>query len=60
MLDKPKSQVDIKDFPGLATRADPDDVPLGSATRQVNLTCVTPAALTSRPGLREVSFEEDS
>jgi hypothetical protein len=48
----------LRDFEGLQSRPDPNDIPPGAATRQVNVTCIVPGQLTSRPGTREVSFEE--
>lgn len=58
MQEKPKSQVQIADFGGLVTRADPNDVKPGDARIQINVTCITPGELRVRPGLREVIFED--
>lgn len=51
--------VQLRDFNGLVTRPDPDDIPPGSATLLVNMTCITPGKLSLRPGLRQVNFEEN-
>ncbi len=54
----PPESVEIKDFSGLMTRADPDDLPPGAAQVQTNLTSSRPGELRVRPGLRQVSFDE--
>lgn len=51
--------VEIRDFPGLASRYDPDDTPPGAAVEQLNLTSVKPGRLVSRDGYRPVTFEEE-
>ncbi len=56
---KPSETVELKDFQGLQTRPDPNDIPPGAATRQVNATCIVPGQLTVRPGMKQVSFEDD-
>lgn len=58
MAELAKEKVEIRDFPGLASRVDPNDVLPGAATVQINVTCVTPGALSVRGGLRPVQFEE--
>lgn len=55
----PKSSVSLSDFPGLVEAADPEDVPPGAGQDQVNLTCLKAGQLTTRPGFRVVSFEDD-
>lgn len=41
---------------GLVTNASPYAIPAGAATEQTNLTTATPGQLTSRGGMRPVSF----
>lgn len=41
---------------GLVTNASPYAIPAGAAVEQVNLTTATPGQLTSRGGMRPVSF----
>lgn len=55
--EKPRGTVEINDFAGLATNADPRDLPPGTATIQVNATCIRLAELVVRGGIRELSFE---
>lgn len=57
---KPLDQVSIRDFPGLVTNMDPDDIKMGAAQVQVNVTSSRPAALEVRPGFRVVSFEDSA
>ena len=57
MGQRAKSQVEIKDFPGLVLNADPHDLPPGAAADQVNAQSDVPGELTTRRGLRVVSFE---
>ncbi len=52
-------KVQARDFPGLATRADPDDLADGAGRDQVNLTCIRPGELRSRAGYKKLTFEED-
>ena len=53
------SKARATDFPGLASRIDPDDLPDGAAREQVNLTSHRPGVLATRPGFLAVTFEED-
>ena len=46
------------DFPGLATRADPDDLADGAGRDQVNVTSHRQGELRSRSGYVKLSFEE--
>lgn len=50
---------EIRDFPGLATAADPHDLPPGAAEEQLNVQSGRPGTLEVRPGYRVVTFEED-
>lgn len=54
-----RQAVEIRDFPGLATEPDALDIPPGAAIVQSNMQCVREGQLSSRPGLRPVSFEEE-
>lgn len=54
-----KEAVEINDFPGLATRIDPDDTRPGTAQDQVNLSSLVLGQLRSRPGVKVVTFEEE-
>jgi hypothetical protein len=54
-----KKSVEIRDFPGLASDADPHDVAPGAAEVQVNVTGERPGTLRGRPGLKRVVFDED-
>jgi hypothetical protein len=59
MQEKVRAQVKILDFAGLVTRPDPNDIQPGQARIQVNASCITPGELRVRPGVREVTFEDD-
>lgn len=59
MAKEPKANVELKDFPGLITRIDPHDLAHGAARVQINATCIQPAALTVRPGYREIKYEAE-
>lgn len=47
----------IRDFPGLVTNADPNDLPQGSAKVQVNVTATIYGEFRVRGGFRTVKFE---
>lgn len=51
-------KVEAKDFPGLSTRADPDDLADGAGRDQVNMSSHRQGELRSRPGYQRVTFEE--
>lgn len=55
-----KVSVEIRDFPGLVTRIDPDDLTPGAGREQLNVQSHHPSQLRVRPGYRPLSFEEDS
>lgn len=59
MSQKAKDGVVIRDFPGLATRPDSLDVPAGGAVFQENLQSHAEGELVTRPGVRQVTFEEE-
>lgn len=59
MSQKAKDGVIMKDFPGLATRPDSLDVPPGGAVLQENLQSHAEGELTTRAGVRQVTFEEE-
>jgi hypothetical protein len=52
--------VEIKDFPGLITNMDPDDLPPGAAQVQINVTSERAAALEVRGGYLAVTFEDET
>jgi hypothetical protein len=52
-----KQSIQIPDYLGLFTRPDPNDIKPGSASLQINVTCVSPGALVTRQGLRPVKFD---
>jgi hypothetical protein len=54
----PKSTVEMRDFPGMATRVDPDDYQEGMSQVQINLDSNLQGELRTRSGYREVTFEE--
>lgn len=53
----PEARVEIFDFPGLVREVADHDVPIGAGVNQVNCTSENIGVLTSRAGLRLVSFE---
>lgn len=59
MSQKAKDGVVIRDFPGLATRPDSLDVPPGGAVLQENLLSHAEGELTTRAGVKQVTFEEE-
>lgn len=48
--------IKIKDFAGLATNVDTLDAKPSGMERQKNLTCVKAGQLTTRKGIRKVTF----
>lgn len=52
-----RESVEAKMFAGLITNVDPEDVPPGGATVQVNLQCAVTGRLECRGGLRPLQFE---
>ena len=57
MSDRPRKSVEIREFPGLVSNLDPNDIPPGYGTVQTNVTCVVEAEMNTRGGYRVVSFE---
>lgn len=55
----PKQSVEIRDFPGLATKPDPDDITPGSSREQTNVQSHHPGELRVRPGVAKLTFEEE-
>lgn len=51
--------VEVRDFPGLASRPDSLDTVPGAAIRQENMQSSHEGKLRSRQGLDTVTFEED-
>ena len=58
MAEPARERKEIRDFPGMITSADPDDIPDGAAEVQVNLISVKPGEMRVRSGYKFVSFEE--
>jgi hypothetical protein len=59
-MSKPARQlVRIAEFPGLASRPDSLDTPPGSAIIQENISSSYEGQLRSRPGIKQVAFEEE-
>lgn len=59
MADQPRARVECRDFPGLASRPDATDLSPGAAVAQENVACTREGELRSRPGARQVTFEEE-
>lgn len=59
MAQKPKDSVVLRDFPGLASRPDALDLPPGAGVIQENLQSHREGELRSRPGAKQVTFEEE-
>jgi hypothetical protein len=54
---RPQASVEVLDFPGMYSDADPNDLPPGAMQVQVNAQSTVMGELNLRPGYREVSFE---
>ena len=57
-MEEAKPSVKLSDWPGLATNIDPRDLADGYAQDQFNLMSVQYGEMVSRPGVREVAFDE--
>lgn len=57
MPDEPETSVRIDQFGGQVSNANPHDLPPGAAAVQVNLVCNVPGELSTRLGLREITFD---
>lgn len=55
---KAVNRVELKDFAGLVTNLDPDDLTPGSAQEQTNAMSDRAAMLETRPGYLVVKFED--
>jgi hypothetical protein len=55
--EKPESEVVLKDFGGLVTRADRLDLPPGIGADQKNVMSTVIGQLNVRPGMRQVKFQ---
>jgi hypothetical protein len=55
--DESAPKVVVRDFPGLLTDADPNDLPPGAAREQVNCASERPGELRARRGYKVVRFE---
>ena len=49
----------MTDFPGYKPNIDPHDIPLGTATVQVNAVSLKPGELRVRPGFAVVQFDTE-
>jgi len=58
MDEKPKGQVEIRQFVGLVTNQDRNDIQPGAARVQVNIQVSRPDQLDVRKGYRVVRFED--
>jgi hypothetical protein len=56
---KAKDSAVLRDFPGLASRPDALDLPPGGAILQENLQSHAEGELSTRPGTRQITFEEE-
>lgn len=50
----------IRDFAGLKTNQDPNDIEPGAATRQVNVSAERPGELRPRQGWARVRFDNQN
>lgn len=57
MADRPRSSVEIRDFPGLIANGDPNELPPGTGVVQVNVASISPGELATRLGYKVVVFE---
>lgn len=55
-LHVPDSEVKIRDFAGLMSYPDPNDIPAGSATVQMNIVSLRPGEIRVRGGYKIVKF----
>ena len=51
--------LEIKDFSGMASNMDPNDLKPGVSRQQVNVNAVQRGQLEVRRGMRQVTFEEE-
>ncbi len=58
MADKAVAKVAIRDFAGLRTNRDPDDVEPGESLEQVNVNAERQGELRPRQGYSRVKFEQ--
>lgn len=58
MAQLPRTAVEFKDFMGLVTNANPNDVGPGAAQDQVNACCIRQAELQVRRGYQDLTFED--
>lgn len=52
----PDSEVKIRDFPGLMSYPDPNDIPAGASTIQINIVSLRPGEMRVRGGYKIVKF----
>jgi hypothetical protein len=58
VAEEAKNTVEIRDFQGIVTDADPGDLDDGAAVNQVNACSLVPGQLDIRRGVAVVAFEE--
>lgn len=58
MAQKEVVKVVVRDFAGLRTNRDPDDVDPGESRQQVNVNAERPGELRPRQGYSRVKFEQ--
>lgn len=57
MGERPKNVRIIRQFPGMNSRTDPDDLQEGQAQLQLNLSSEQPGMLKTRSGFQKIQFE---
>lgn len=55
--ERPKSRIELKEFPGISVSVDEFDLPPGVAAEQINVRSDRVGELTSRGGMLPVTFE---
>jgi hypothetical protein len=55
----PETETVAQQFTGLVTEVADTALPVGAMVSQTNLTCEERGVLSTRPGLKPVSFEDD-
>lgn len=55
----PRQTVELRDFPGLGTKVDPDDLAPGASREQTNAQSHHPGELRARPGVKRLTFDQE-
>ena len=58
MAEPAQTVVEIRDFRGMASNYDPNDITPGASQLQINVNGLQRGQLEVRRGMREVTFEE--